>query len=201
MSAALAAVLAGAAVACAWPVPPVRRLRSPAAQRSAPHVRRRWWGGRGAAASERPVGAGDVPIALDLIAVCLAAGATQAAALAAVAGASPGRLGQDLATVARALDLGSTSVQAWSLVTADAAGLQQAAARFGHAENSGSALGPALAVLAEDLRSSVHLRRARAARRVGVLAAGPLGLCFLPAFVLVGVLPVVAGLVSGLALS
>jgi len=45
-------------------------------------------------------------------------------------------------------------------------------------------------------------RRARqvaaqaAARRAGVLAVGPLGLCFLPAFVLVGVVPLVAGLVG-----
>jgi hypothetical protein len=31
-------------------------------------------------------------------------------------------------------------------------------------------------------------------RRAGVLAAAPLGLCFLPAFVLVGVVPVVTGL-------
>ncbi len=30
--------------------------------------------------------------------------------------------------------------------------------------------------------------------RAGVLIAGPLGLCFLPAFVLLGVVPVVAGL-------
>ena len=36
------------------------------------------------------------------------------------------------------------------------------------------------------------------ARRVGVRAAVPLGLCLLPAFLLVGVVPVVAGLVGAL---
>ena len=33
-----------------------------------------------------------------------------------------------------------------------------------------------------------------AAERAGVLIAGPLGLCFLPAFVCLGIVPVVAGL-------
>ena len=38
----------------------------------------------------------------------------------------------------------------------------------------------------------------QAARRVGVLAVAPLGLCFLPAFVLLGVVPVVIGLAGPL---
>ena len=36
------------------------------------------------------------------------------------------------------------------------------------------------------------------ARTVGVRAAAPLGLCLLPAFVLVGVVPLVAGTVASL---
>ena len=34
--------------------------------------------------------------------------------------------------------------------------------------------------------------------RAAVLVAGPLGLCFLPAFVCLGVLPVVVGLADGM---
>lgn len=37
-----------------------------------------------------------------------------------------------------------------------------------------------------------------APRRVGVLAVAPLGLCFLPAFVLLGIVPVVVGLAGPL---
>jgi len=37
---------------------------------------------------------------------------------------------------------------------------------------------------------------AAAARKVGVLAVAPLGLCFLPAFVCLGIVPVVVGLAS-----
>jgi hypothetical protein len=39
---------------------------------------------------------------------------------------------------------------------------------------------------------------AEAARRVGVLVVAPLGLAFLPAFVLLGIVPVVIGLAAPL---
>jgi hypothetical protein len=42
------------------------------------------------------------------------------------------------------------------------------------------------------------IRDEQAARRVGVLVVAPLGLCFLPAFVLLGVVPVVLGLTGPL---
>jgi pilus assembly protein TadC len=38
-------------------------------------------------------------------------------------------------------------------------------------------------------------------QRAGVLITGPLGLCFLPAFLALGVVPVVIGLASGLAVA
>ena len=52
--------------------------------------------------------------------------------------------------------------------------------------------------LAEQAREGARVRGQQAAERAGVLAVGPLGLCFLPAFVLLGVVPVVAGLVGPL---
>jgi hypothetical protein len=50
--------------------------------------------------------------------------------------------------------------------------------------------------LAEDLRRRDRADVESRARSVGVKAALPLGLCLLPAFVLVGVVPLVAGSVS-----
>ena len=50
--------------------------------------------------------------------------------------------------------------------------------------------------LAQRARADVEER----ARAVGVKAARPLGLCLLPAFVLVGIVPLVAALLSTLAL-
>ncbi|MCW2599061.1 MAG: type secretion system protein, partial [Frankiales bacterium] len=52
--------------------------------------------------------------------------------------------------------------------------------------------------VAEDARREATGRAERAARRAGVLAVGPLGLCFLPAFLLLGVVPAVLGLVAPL---
>ncbi|AGL29132.1 alanine rich membrane protein [Mycobacterium tuberculosis CAS/NITR204] len=56
------------------------------------------------------------------------------------------------------------------------------------------------AALADGSRMAVQVRHdaaqaaAAAAERAGVLIAGPLGLCFLPAFLCVGIVPLVVGL-------
>ena len=55
----------------------------------------------------------------------------------------------------------------------------------------------AVSRLADDVRAEGRSAAEQAARRVGVLAVAPLGLCFLPAFVLLGVVPVVIDLFSG----
>ena len=60
--------------------------------------------------------------------------------------------------------------------------------------SSGSALAEGVAELAEQSRQDADHAAAAAAERAGVLIAGPLGLCFLPAFVCLGIVPVVAGL-------
>lgn len=144
----------------------------------------------------------ELPIALDLIALCCAAGSSPAVALTCVGRALRGPLGADLLGVARALDLGATAEQAWvPALVGRPPSMRQAAGRFAQSERSGAALGPTLAVLAANQRSLLALARAKRARRVGVLAAAPLGLCFLPAFVLTGVLPVIVGLVQQLPLS
>ncbi|MCU1692975.1 MAG: hypothetical protein JWM64_2066, partial [Frankiales bacterium] len=56
----------------------------------------------------------------------------------------------------------------------------------------------AVARLAAEARASATARAEQRARRAGVLAVAPLGLCFLPAFVLLGVVPVVVGLAGPL---
>jgi pilus assembly protein TadC len=60
--------------------------------------------------------------------------------------------------------------------------------------SSGSALAQGIADLAEQSRQDATHAAAAAAERAGVLIAGPLGLCFLPAFVCLGIAPVVVGL-------
>jgi len=62
---------------------------------------------------------------------------------------------------------------------------------------SGASPAPMLDALAVDQRERQRLAGEAAARRAGVAMVAPLGLCFLPAFVLLGVVPLVAGLLGG----
>jgi hypothetical protein len=66
------------------------------------------------------------------------------------------------------------------------------------ASDGGAPVAAAVARLAADARAAARERDRRAARQAGVRAVLPLGLCFLPAFVLLGVVPVVVGLAGPL---
>ena len=59
---------------------------------------------------------------------------------------------------------------------------------------SGSALAQGVADLAEQSRHDAASAADARAQRASVLIAGPLGLCYLPAFVCLGIVPIVAGL-------
>ena len=55
-----------------------------------------------------------------------------------------------------------------------------------------------MARLADELDRRTRARVEERARAVGVNAAVPLGICLLPSFLLIGVLPLVAGLLRSL---
>lgn len=137
----------------------------------------------------------DLPLGLDLVAACLVAGAPLVRALEVTSQAVGGPLGDELAVVARALRLGGSPQQACArLRSPDAPSALAAVARaFGRADESGSRLATQLLALADRERDAAHGRALDAARRVGVAAVAPLGACFLPAFVVLGVVPVVVG--------
>ena len=61
---------------------------------------------------------------------------------------------------------------------------------------SGACLADAVSELAGQCRAAVEDAAAARAERAGVLIGGPLGLCFLPAFVCLGIVPVVIGLAT-----
>jgi pilus assembly protein TadC len=147
---------------------------------------------------EREELARDLPLALDLLAACLAGGAPLQPAVAAVAAALPGACGRRLSRVATALEVGTPPAEAWAPV-AEGGGVGGPAARaLARAGESGAPVATAVARLAADLRAEARSRGEQAAKRAGVLAVAPLGLCFLPAFVLLGVVPVVLGLAAPL---
>ena len=139
-----------------------------------------------------------LPLALDLLAACLVGGATTGAAVDAVARALPGPCGNRLGRVAAGLAVGSPPSEAWRAL-GDGPGPAGAAARaLARAAEGGAPVAAGVLRVAEDARREAHGRAERAARRAGVLAVGPLGLCFLPAFLLLGVLPAIIGLAGPL---
>ena len=153
-----------------------------------------------AAREERERLAADLPLALDLLAACLAGGAALPEAVRAVAAAVPGPCGTRLGAVCAALDVGSSAADAWQgLVVGVEDELAASAVRtLVRADTGGTPVAEAVGRLAHEARETARARGQEAAERAGVLAVGPLGLCFLPAFVLLGVVPVVAGLVGPL---
>lgn len=144
--------------------------------------------------------AADLPLALDLLSACLTGGAALPDAVRVVGGALAGPVGRRLVAVAAALDVGTPPVQAWAGLTGgDPDGFVAAAVRvLGRAGDGGTPVAAAVARLAGEAREDRRAQGLAAAERAGVLAVAPLGLCFLPAFVLLGVVPVVVGLVTPL---
>lgn len=135
-----------------------------------------------------------LPAVVDLIAAGLAAGAPPDRALVQVGRAWGGAVADDLGVLGRRLALGADPGEVWQDLAHDPhwAPLGRALAR---ATQSGVSLGPALRQLAGDLRRTQRAEAEGRARSVSTRAAAPLGLCMLPAFVLIGVIPmIVAGL-------
>ncbi|MFF7940344.1 type II secretion system F family protein [Nocardia gamkensis] len=137
---------------------------------------------------------------LDLLAACLRAGLPMAGAARAVAPEAPEALGEALRRAADLLALGADAATVWEQVARDANGrpgaeeIESLARMARRSARSGSSLAAAVLELAEQQRSAVEDTAAAKAERAGVLIGGPLGLCFLPAFVCLGIVPVVIGL-------
>ena len=146
----------------------------------------------------------DLPLVLDLLASCLAGGAPLPAAAAAVAQAVGGPAGRRLGAVGAALAVGAPPGEAWMALAGedplrrDQDPLAPAARALARAADGGAPVASTVSRLAAEARAEQRSRAEQAARRVGVVAVAPLGLCFLPAFVLLGVVPVVVGLAGPL---
>jgi pilus assembly protein TadC len=135
----------------------------------------------------------ELPEVLSLLAAALSAGLPLSGALAAVASATGGALAPDLARVGELSSLGAGPAAAWADCATDPV-LSPVARAAIRSADSGSALAAAFRQLAAELRADAELRAEEAARRAGALATAPLGLCFLPAFLCLGVVPVVIGI-------
>jgi pilus assembly protein TadC len=139
--------------------------------------------------------AADLPLAADLLAAALRAGAPVDRSVLAVADALGGPLAARLARVGRTFELGGTATEAWTHLE-PVPGAQRLATAAIRSSHSGAALAGALTRLADELRSDRATAAEAAARRAGVLIVLPLGLCFLPAFILAGLVPVIVAVLG-----
>ena len=142
----------------------------------------------------------DYPLVIELLAHSLAVGADIQTALHLVGDAVGDPWRTRLAVCLNALHLGQAPSQVWEEMEADPlmSGLGRA---LGRAHQTGVPVAKAMRALAHDAREESELAAHAYARTVEVRAAAPLGVCFLPAFVLLGVVPMVAGILRGLAWS
>lgn len=161
--------------------------------------------GRASRASERqqrrklPRGAAEMASTdaaglLDLTGALLVSGVGIEAALERLASCVPGA--EPLAQVGRSLTAGADWESAWA-----AAGRHGELAAFGEhlafAHATGAPTAELLEAGARQLRAGRRQEAERRAARLGVQMVIPLGACFLPAFVLLGVLPVILSLLPG----
>ena len=139
----------------------------------------------------------DLPGLVQLLAAALETGCDVAEALRLVCAACPGSAADTLAKVPPRLALGLPPARAWQPVLDDVrlAPLGRALVRAGR---SGASVTHEVARLADELARTSRATVEERARSVGVKAAVPLGLCLLPSFVLVGVVPLVVSLLQSL---
>lgn len=136
-----------------------------------------------------------VAATLDVFAACLRAGMAVSTAAAGVAGSAPAPLAAVLRRAADLLALGADAGQAWADPHDGSDSHVRAVVRMARrSAASGAALAQGVEDLAATLRADAADAAGARAERASVLIAGPLGLCYLPAFLCLGIVPVVAGL-------
>lgn len=159
-----------------------------------------WRCRQGAAGAEEELDAAEMarqlPLAADLLAACVAAGAGPVIAAQAVGEALGGPVGDGLARGAAEVRLGGEPGEAWQRL-ASMPGAGALARLLERADVTGVPAAGPVARLAAEARADGARTATERARRAAVMVAAPVGLCFLPAFIAVGVAPVVIGLAGG----
>jgi Flp pilus assembly protein TadB len=136
-----------------------------------------------------------VPLAAELLAAAMAAGCPPGPAAEAVGAALPGQLGARLGGVAGALRVGTEPSVAWRSIGSEP-GLRSLGRAMADASARGVSPVVVLERIARDAEDAARWSAEARARAVGARAAVPLGLCFLPAFVLIGIVPMIATSIS-----
>ncbi|MFF4832657.1 type II secretion system F family protein [Streptomyces sp. NPDC001315] len=158
---------------------------------------RRWRLRQASAGAAAEVDAGEaarqLPLAAELLGACIEAGAGPVIAAQAAGEALGGPVGEALARGAAEVRLGGEPGEAWWRL-ASIPGAEPLARLLARADVSGLPAAGPVTRLAADARADRARNATARARRAAVMVTAPVGLCFLPAFIAVGVMPVVIGL-------
>ncbi|MER7400874.1 type II secretion system F family protein, partial [Streptomyces sp. NPDC000151] len=114
-----------------------------------------------------------------------------------VGGSLRGPVGERLRQTAAELRLGGEAAASWGRC-AELPGARELGRCLARAGISGVPAVESVSRIAADLRSEWGRAATEAARKAGVLVTLPLAVCFLPAFLTVGVAPVLVGLAQDL---
>ncbi|MBE8145936.1 type II secretion system F family protein [Brevibacterium casei] len=145
--------------------------------------------GGGPASGRSGVSDEELAFDLDLVAICLTAGLPIPVALTLTAEATGDRSG--LPRIARAKTIGGDDL-------APDDRLRPVLEVFAFSEQTGVGPAPLIESVAGELRAASRRRRQEAAAALGVGLVVPLGVCILPAFLLLSVVPVVISLLTDL---
>ncbi len=139
----------------------------------------------------------ELPWVVDLMTAALRVGLSPVEALTRVSDVCHPLVRQELVVPLARLRLGADPVSVWGQLASHPQ-LGRLGLTLRRTTESGAPVVGALDRLAEDLRAQRRAAVEVRVRRIEVKAAVPLGLCLLPAFVLLAVVPLVAGSVSSL---
>lgn len=149
--------------------------------------------------ADRAAARRQLPLVLELVAAGLRSGATTETAVTLAADAAGPGVAAVLREVVAGLRLGAPAEEAWRPALA-LEGFDRLARAAMRSATSGATLAAACSELARRERRLRNLEAQASVKRAGVWAVLPLALCFLPAFALLGVVPVVVGLLQAVTL-
>jgi tight adherence protein C len=142
-----------------------------------------------------------LPDVVDLVALTTAAGLPVAASLAAIGDRPGGPLGQAVARAAALVEAGASTAEALAVLAVAGPPVRPLVDALAHHDRYGTPLVPALDRVAVEARARRRRRSEEAARRLPVTLLFPLVLTVFPAFVLLTVVPLLAGSLGSLSLT
>lgn len=136
-----------------------------------------------------------LPQACELLAAAVDSGLPMRLAVEAVGPAVGGVVGEALAGVAARVRLGTPETGAWSELAAEP-GMEGLARELARTVASGAGVARLLRDLAGEARRAAAADAMVRARRVGVHSVLPVIACFLPSFLLLGIVPLLGGIIA-----